>query len=361
MSSTDPGHRAALRQIADKQAIQNCLAVHSRGVDRADANLLGSAYHADATVDYGFFAGPASELVALLAQAQKGQPVTLHRTSNMWVRVEGDTACSESYVMAYAETPGDNGAAQRFIGGRYLDRHARRDGQWRLTHRTYVMDWNRNRPSTASWPEPPVSMASFVPRGGQGAADPGRALLVQAAARMTNNGGRPMSAQEPGAEIDALLSKQAIQELIMAYARGVDRADEALLASLFHEDAVVVSGIVNGSGARFARDICAHVRANLERCFHSVANVWIEVQGERAVGESYVIATATAGGEETMTGGRYVDSYERRDGVWRFSSRTFVLDWTSTNPSTFETDGFYGALTTRGCYGREDPVYRFWG
>ena len=170
-----------------------------------------------------------------------------------------------------------------------------------------------------------------------------------------------MSAQEFDVNIDAVLSKQAIQELIMAYARGVDRADKGLLASIFHDDAVVVSGVVNGSGAQFANDICDYVQANLERCFHSVANIWIEVKGDRAVGESYVIATSTVDNKETLTGGRYIDSYERRDGVWKISSRTFVLDWTSAGPSTYETDGFYAGLTTRGCYGKEDPVYRFWG
>ena len=45
-----------------RHGILNALASHSRGVDRADANLLGSAYHADATVDYGFYAGPAATL-----------------------------------------------------------------------------------------------------------------------------------------------------------------------------------------------------------------------------------------------------------------------------------------------------------
>ncbi|MES2303605.1 MAG: nuclear transport factor 2 family protein, partial [Pseudomonadota bacterium] len=61
-----------------RAAIANTLALHSRGVDRADANLLGAAYHADATVDYGFFAGDAATLVAILAEAQKGTLPTLH-------------------------------------------------------------------------------------------------------------------------------------------------------------------------------------------------------------------------------------------------------------------------------------------
>ena len=351
--------RAAVRDLASKHAIANVLATHSRGVDRADLNLLASAYHVDAQVDYGFFRGAASELAAILAAAQKGQPVTMHRTSNMWIGVDGERARSESYVIAYMEHLDPAGALQRLVGGRYLDTHERRDGDWRMTHRTYVMDWNTNRASTSSWPEPPVSRA-FLPRGDQGAADPGRALLAAAAAGFERQGDRPVSARTNESELDAVLSKQALHELCMAYARGVDRADAQLLASLFHDDATVVSGVVNGSGAQFAEQITDFVRSNLERCFHSVANVWFEIDGDDAVGESYVIAVATAGGNDVMTGGRYIDAFQRRHGAWKFQSRVFVIDWSSTQPTTFESGGMYASLATRGSYGAGDPVYSFW-
>jgi len=133
---------SGLRKLAAKHAIENALCTHSRGVDRADYNLLASAYHDDATVDYGFFVGPARQLAEILAGAQKGQPVTMHRTSNMWIAVDGDEARSESYVVAAIEQPNPAGAIRCMVGGRYLDSHACRAGTWRLTHRKYVMDWN---------------------------------------------------------------------------------------------------------------------------------------------------------------------------------------------------------------------------
>ena len=78
------------------------------------------------------------------------------------------------------------------------------------------------------------------------------------------------------------------------------------------------------------------------------------------MGESYVIAMATAGGSDVMTGGRYIDAFERRNGKWKFKSRSFVIDWSSTQPVSYESGGMYAALTTRGSYGRGDPVYAFW-
>lgn len=343
-----------VHDLVARDAIETALANHSRGVDRADLNLLQSAYHPDATVDYGFFQGPAETLVGIIAQAQKGALPSLHRTANMWIKVKGDEAVSESYVMAYVEEP----ELQRMVFGRYLDRHACRDGVWRLTHRTYVLDGNTNRLNTAMRSDPPVSNLQFAPTGGKGSSDPGRTLL--AFAQNSFPGAKPMTAQPDAAAIDAALSKLAIKDLCFAYARGADRGDEALMASVFHEDSMVITGVCNANGAEFAKQIVASVTANLDYCFHSVANMWIEVNGDHGVGEHYVVAQVTAGGNDMMTGGRYVDSYERRDGVWKIKTRTFVCDWTTSHPSTNQRDAFYAALVNRGCWGKSDPVYDLW-
>lgn len=342
------------QDLIARQAIETTLANHSRGIDRADLNLLSSAYHPRATVDYGVFAGPAADFVAFLAQAQKAALPSLHRTSNMWIKLAGDQAVSESYVMAYVE----EAEVQRMVYGRYLDRHALRDGAWRLTHRTYLLEGNTNRPNSAVRADPPLSNATFVPQGGKGAADPGRALL--AFAQASYPGANTMTADPDAAALDAALSRLAIHDLAMAYCRGADRADVALLKSIFHEDSTVISGVINGSGSEFAEQIVAFCTANLDYCFHSVANEWVEVQGDHAIGELYVIAQMTTGDQDVTTGGRYIDSYERRGGVWKIKARTFVTDWTSTAPTTNQSGDFYEGLVNRGRFGREDPIYAHW-
>ncbi|MEY2926178.1 MAG: hypothetical protein RL367_655 [Pseudomonadota bacterium] len=344
-----------LDHFVARHVIMNALANHSRGVDRADFNLLSSAYWPDASVDYGFFAGDAATLVTILAEAQKASLPTLHRTSNIWIRQLGDQAVVESCVVAYAE----EAELQRMVFGRYLDRLEQRDGAWRLTHRTYVLDGNTNRPNTAVRGDPPPIHDHYVPAGAKGGADPGRALLAHHEASTRHlQGAIPMSA-DPTA-LDAALSRSAIHDLSMAYCRGVDRGDVELLGGIFWDNATVISGLVNGDGATFARDIVSYVTENLDYCFHSVANEWIEVKGDHGVGEHYILAHQSANGQDTMTGGRYIDSYERRGGTWKIASRTFVLDWTSTHPTTNEKAGFYEALTTRGCWGKADPVYPHW-
>lgn len=352
-------------QVGDIQAIRNVLACHSRGVDRADAGLLASCYHEDGTVDYRFFAGPAGQFAEILTGAQKSQPVTLHRTAQMWIRLDGDRAASESYIMAYASSSNESGAMmQRLICGRYLDRHEKRRGEWRMTHRTYVLDTNVNWNSGFEAPAL-GSLSHHVPTGGHGTSDAGIALLGQAAARSQDSrkGTRPMNQPIDEKAIDAIVSRQQIADLTMAYCRGVDRADAGLLADVFHEESTVVSGPFNGNGKAFATEICRLVEDTYEQTFHSIANQWVEVEGNTALGETYVIAVSTSRGDErteTLTGGRYIDRFERRDGRWAIAERTFVLDWMRAQPSTRQMEGgMYGALDLHGCRGEADRVYAF--
>lgn len=351
-------------ELADHQAIANNLAKHSRGVDRADKSLLASCYFNDATVDYRFFAGSAVQFAGILTGAQKAGPVTLHRTAQMDIRLEGDRAASESYVMAYASGPDESGTGfQRMICGRYLDRHERRVGEWRLTHRTYVLDTNMNWPG-AFTPAGLGPLGSHVPVGGHGSADAGIALLALARAANNKTGDWPMTYDER--TLDAVISRQQIVDVTMAYCRGVDRGDVAMLVDVFHDDATVVSGAFNGNGKHFASEICKLIDATFEQTFHSIANQWIEVDGDGAVGETYVIAAATtrdngsAGSTDTLTGGRYIDRFERRDGRWAIADRTFVLDWARTETSTRDmAGGMYGALDLHGSRGQADPSYAF--
>ncbi len=75
----------------------------------------------------------------------------------------------ESYFQAYHELEGEDGTMDMFASGRYLDSFELRDGQWRLTHRQAVYDWNMNQASTQTWDQSPVQ--EMLIRGEQGKGD----------------------------------------------------------------------------------------------------------------------------------------------------------------------------------------------
>jgi hypothetical protein len=74
---------------------------------------------------------------------------------NAWIQLEsdGEHGRGEIYVVGYPRASEDGKIIDRAVGGRYLDRYERRQGEWRIIDRMYVLDWNRNTDSTAIWDE----------------------------------------------------------------------------------------------------------------------------------------------------------------------------------------------------------------
>ena len=130
--------------------------------------------------------------------------------------------------------------------------------------------------------------------------------------------------------MEELLAKQEIYELSCNYMRGLDRLDAALMHTVFHDDATVDYGFFQGSGKDFVAFAQNALKDHLAN-HHMIGQVNIKVDGDQAVGEVYFQAfhKVVQDGEQQdlFISGRYVDRYERRDGVWKISFRSEVNDW----------------------------------
>jgi hypothetical protein len=133
------------------------------------------------------------------------------------------------------------------------------------------------------------------------------------------------------ADLQTLLDKQAIYDAMMQYCRGVDRCDEALMRSVYHEDAYDHHGPYNGRAWEFVSVFVPQSRSESTFTMHFLANMTIELDGDRASSESYFVAYVgrAEGGNDYVDafGGRYVDDWERRDGVWGVTAREVVHEW----------------------------------
>ncbi len=153
--ANETGTVPSMEEVADRMAITEVLAQHSRGVDRADGEILRSAYWPDASVAYGGFHGEASEFCAMLPQAIRAFARTQHVLGNISIDLRGSDARVETYVTAWHYTAAENGPDREMTYlGRYLDRMEKRGNVWKIHHRQVVMDWNRNNPATAIWQGP---------------------------------------------------------------------------------------------------------------------------------------------------------------------------------------------------------------
>ncbi|GAB5451926.1 MAG: hypothetical protein Hals2KO_22540 [Halioglobus sp.] len=136
--------------------------------------------------------------------------------------------------------------------------------------------------------------------------------------------------------IDPYLAKQAIYELSCKYMRGLDRLDAALLHSVFWEDAWCDYGFTSGD-ARLFIDYCMDALSGHVANHHMIGNVLIDIEGDEAFGEVYFNAyhkvSAAQGFEDIIIAGRYLDRYEKRDGVWKFAYRSERVDFSQSRPT----------------------------
>jgi hypothetical protein len=157
-----------------------------------------------------------------------------------------------------------------------------------------------------------------------------------------------------------LLAEHDIRKVLMRYCRGVDRCDEALIASCFHDDALDDHGNWQARGPDIAPHIVGLVKPGGARAMHFMGNVTIEVEGVTAFAESYVLAFRAYerdGAAYTRTRAvRFVDRFSLRSNEWRISERVVVDDWNRVDQVEEAQDGSDQFLYSR--KDKEDPVYR---
>lgn len=165
-------------------------------------------------------------------------------------------------------------------------------------------------------------------------------------------------------QLDELLDKQAISELVMAYANAADRHDHAKMRALYHPDAIDDHGhFAKGPAMDFIAKL-PEIQKAMAILHHNVTTVNLKLDGDRAEGEIYILAFHQVQAEDrlydVLIGGRYFDKYEKRDGVWKFSHRAIVADWAyPADPSAVRLDHPFLSGAYLGKPGPADPSYAF--
>ncbi len=144
------------------------------------------------------------------------------------------------------------------------------------------------------------------------------------------------------AAVQELLDKQAITEVIYRYCRAMDRLDLELFLSVYHPEARDDHGARKGTGHEFAAGAVVGLGLIDQRTQHHITNILIEIDGDIAWAESYLIAYHRFLEDPQSLlefGARYVDRMERRSGEWRIAHRTIVYDWSRVSPVPEEYPG----------------------
>ncbi len=158
-----------LRTQLDRDAVKDVIYRLARAIDRCDKALLRTCFHDDATDDHGLFKGTAADFCDWVMTELEKFERTQHLIANINLELNSDKAATESYFFAHHVVPTPDGKMDMIAAGRYLDRFEKRDGDWRISHRHAVYDWNRAEETKDSWGAPPLS--EMLARGVRGSQD----------------------------------------------------------------------------------------------------------------------------------------------------------------------------------------------
>ena len=139
-----------LARMYDRAQIQESLYRYARGVDRGNWDLVRSTYHTDAYDEHGSYKGGVDGLIEWLEDRFSAVDNSTHFLGNCIIEFVGpDKALVETYYVSRRLRPpiGDElkiaGPSDRMCRegwGRYVDVFERRDGEWRVSHRTIVQE-----------------------------------------------------------------------------------------------------------------------------------------------------------------------------------------------------------------------------
>ncbi len=126
-----------------------------------------------------------------------------------------------------------------------------------------------------------------------------------------------------------------IYDCMQRYARGIDRQDRALMRSAYHDGAVDDHVGFVGDVDDFI-DWALAYHSSQTRYQHYLLNHTAEIDGDQAHAETYYLFVGTdraPANHLTVTGGRYVDRLERRDGRWAIADRVCLVEFMNESQS----------------------------
>lgn len=326
--------------LASRAEITDVIHRYCHATDRRRWWLMDSVFHEDATCHLSVGGGDWREFVQMGAKLLEHVGVTQHQVGNIQIALEGDVAHAETYVTAFHRVPADappggpfGGTGEVYdavFGARYIDRFERRDGRWRIATRRSVSEYRNYRPAT-------IGALEAIPeefRSGFGDND--------ASAPVTDRWRKSEVEQSRLAELSA---RAEIADVLALFCHAVDRRQWELMPRVFHADAT--SRFLDKvrtfdeflSGARVSMGA-------LGRTHHQIGNMLFDLDGDTARTETYVTAyhrvpptapqnflwDGRAEPYEGVAGGRYIDRFERRDGVWKIAERQTLVEWRHDTP-----------------------------
>lgn len=130
-------------RLVDERGVRDVMLRYARGVDDRDWARVRSCFTVDAFVKGTGFAGVRDEYLDRLVAGVERYGVTMHTVGNQLLELDGDSARTETDLVARHFGDPDGRKEELVLGVRYEDQ-LRRDGdRWVITHREVRLLWSR--------------------------------------------------------------------------------------------------------------------------------------------------------------------------------------------------------------------------
>ena len=156
-----------VRDLAARRDIYDAICNYMRGQDRLLPEVQRRAFHDDAFVDCGLFAGSADGFVNFAQGFLAAVKYSQHLIGQVHIHVEGSIAHGEVYFLAQHRILEDGLEKDLFVAGRYIDRYEDRGAGWKIAKRRELIDWARTDAASDSF----LKQQSALILGARGRAD----------------------------------------------------------------------------------------------------------------------------------------------------------------------------------------------
>jgi hypothetical protein len=143
-----------LAELVAREEIRDLIYRYCHAMDRRDWDALNDVFWPDSRLEYGLYNDRGDGFAPVIKQlfSETGMHVTQHFIGNCILRVEGNTACGETYVQTLHRVPnGQGGYYDLLMASRYLDEFEYRGTEWRFSVRKVAFDWLRQFADSGDW------------------------------------------------------------------------------------------------------------------------------------------------------------------------------------------------------------------
>ncbi|CDO37401.1 MULTISPECIES: nuclear transport factor 2 family protein [Novosphingobium] len=131
---------AGLAALVARARLTDLVAEYGNLIDWIEWDRLDAVFWPEATFDFGMFKGTFEEYRGFVARLEEGYARRLHMFAIPAITLAGDRARIDAGSVIVCRTDDPAPGIDDTFWGRYLFEAERRDGEWRLSGLTYVLN-----------------------------------------------------------------------------------------------------------------------------------------------------------------------------------------------------------------------------